>query len=376
MVTVPAQEISVDPADQRSILNEIGRLLAEGRFSAGSNVERFEREFAVFTGARQAVAVASGTVALELILLALNVRDRTVIVPANTNFATFVAAWRAGARVVLADVDPLTLSPRLSDLATVVTADTAAVMLVHMGGIITPQVEQIADWCAARGIALVEDAAHAHASRQDGRHAGTFGVAGAFSFFATKVMTTGEGGMVVTDDENLAQEVRLYRNLGKSELWVSHHSRMGTNGRMHELAAVLGTHQLVRLEGNVAARREVADRYASALADHPDLTLLRPGHPYSGYKVVGLLSPGVNRDQLKERLSKAEIRLAGEVYAEPLHHQPVLEPMYRGLSFPGAERACASQICLPVYPTLGADRVDLVVRVVTEALADLAARHD
>lgn len=376
MVTVPAQEISVDPADQQSVLAEIGRLLAEGRFSAGSNVERFEREFAAFAGARHAVAVASGTVALELIMLALNVRNRTVIVPANTNFATFAAAWRAGAHVVLADVDPLTLSPRLSDLASVVTGDTAAVVLVHMGGIITPQAGEIADWCAARGVALVEDAAHAHASRFGGRHAGTFGLAGAFSFFATKVMTTGEGGMVVTGDDDLAAEVRLYRNLGKAEQWVSHHTRMGTNGRMHELAAVLGTHQLARLEANVTARREVADRYASALAGHPDLTLLRPGHPYSGYKVVGLLSPAVDRDQLKERIGKTEIRLAGEVYAEPLHHQPVLAEMYGGLSFPGAERACASQICLPIYPALDADRVDLVVSVLSEVLADLADRRD
>ena len=361
MTTVPAQEIQLAEADRDSILAEVGRLLATGHLYAARNVERFEEEFAHYVGARHAVAVSSGTMALELIMLALNVRDRTVIVPANTNFATFVAAWRAGARVVLADVDPDTLAPRQCDLSAIATPDTAAVMLVHMGGMITHETPGIAAWCDRHGIALVEDAAHAHGSNRDGRHAGTFGVAGAFSFFATKVMTTGEGGMVVTDRPDLAAEIRLYRNLGKADAWVSRHLRMGTNGRMTELAAILGRHQLARLDEYVGARQRVADEYARSLAGVENLRLLQPGHPYSGYKVVGELAAGIDRPDLKLRLAAMGVQLAGEVYAEPLHHQPALAGQYAGLSFPGAERACGRQVCLPVYPTLDPQRLELVV---------------
>jgi dTDP-4-amino-4,6-dideoxygalactose transaminase len=372
MVTVPAQEIEIDPADRDSILAEIGRLLDAGRLSAGRNIERFEEEFARYVGARHAVAVSSGTMALELILLSIGVRGRTVIVPANTNFATFVAAWRAGAKVVLADVDPATLAPRLSDLAAVAAPDTAAVILVHMGGIITPETASIADWCRGHGIVLVEDAAHAHGSYRDGRHAGTWGTAGAFSFFATKVMAVGEGGMVITDHADLAAEVRLYRNLGKTEAWVNRHIRMGTNGRMTELAAIVGRHQLARLDRHVQARRRVADAYLHSLAATPGLTVLQPGHPYSGYKVIVRLARGIDREELKKHTAAAGVQLAGEVYAEPLHHQPVLTERYGGLSFPGAEAACARQVCLPVFPTLDSARVELVVQVLSAHLAAIA----
>lgn len=372
-MTVPAQEIEIDPADRDSILAEIGRLLDAGQLSAGHNVEQFEEEFARYVGARHAVAVSSGTTALELILLSIGVRGRTVIVPANTNFATFVAAWRAGARVALADVDPATLAPRQSDLAAVAALDTAAVMLVHMGGVITPETASIADWCRRHDIVLVEDAAHAHGSYRDGRHAGTWGTAGAFSFFATKVMATGEGGMVVTDNLDLAAEVRLYRNLGKTDAWVSRHTRMGTNGRMTELAAIVGRHQLARLDENVQARRRVADTYVRSLADVPGLTMLQPGHPYSGYKVIAWLAPGIGRAELKDRAAAAGVQLAGEVYAEPLHHQPILAERYGRLRFPGAEAACARQVCLPVFPTLDPARVQLVVQVLSAHLAAIAS---
>jgi dTDP-4-amino-4,6-dideoxygalactose transaminase len=370
MFKVPAQEIVIANEDRDSILADIAALLAAGQLSAGENVERFEADFARYVGARHAVAVASGTTALELTLLALGVRGRSVIVPANTNFATFVAAWRAGARVILADVDEDTLAPRRSDLAAVAKPDTAAVLLVHMGGLITHEAPEIARWCLRNDIALVEDAAHAHGSRLGGQHAGTFGTAGAFSFFATKVMTTGEGGMVVTNDSDLAKEIRLYRNLGKAEAWVSRHSRMGTNGRMTELAAVVGRHQLARLDEHVLARRSIMDAYARALAGVREVTVLKPWHPYSGYKVVCQLASDIDRDALKVRLAAAGVQLAGEVYAEPLHHQPVLVEEYGHLHFPGAEAACSRQVCLPVYPTLDANRLQLVANALNHCLRD------
>lgn len=360
---VPAQEIVFDGADRESVLGEFDRLLTAGRLSSGVNVERLEEEFAAYTGSRHGVAVSSGTTALELIFLALPVAGRSVLMPANTNFATFLAARRSGAEVILVDVDPDTLAPRLTDLIGAARDDTAAVVAVHLGGIISPELSAVADWCARSGIALVEDAAHAHGSRRDGRHAGTYGTAGAFSFFATKVMAGGEGGLVVTDDDRLAAEIRLLRNLGKADPWVSRHTRIGTNGRMTEFAAVVVRQQLRRLDENVAARRRIAERYRERLAGTVGLPLLDPGHPYSGYKVLGYLPAGTDRAALKKAVAADGVQLAGEVYEIPLHQQPVLHDEYGRLRLPGAEFSCARQLCLPVYPTLDDARLDRVVDV-------------
>jgi dTDP-4-amino-4,6-dideoxygalactose transaminase len=309
-----------------------------------------------------------------LALLAIGVRGRTVIVPANANFATFVAAWRCGAQVLLADVDPVTLAPRVSDVAAVATTDTAAVLVVHMGGIVAASTGQLAVWCADHDIVLIEDAAHAHGSFRDGKHAGTFGAVGAFSFFATKVMSTGEGGMVITDDSTLAEEIRLYRNLGKAEAWISHHTRMGTNGRLTELGAVVGRRQLARLDQFVLARRRVADHYIQLLNDVPGVTLIRPGHDYSGYKVIVMLENSIDREELKRRMVTSDVQLAGEIYAAPLHHQPALGD-YRWQRFPGAEFSCARQICLPVYPTLDDERVLRVANTLIEQLDAMRGRR-
>ncbi|MEE4596104.1 DegT/DnrJ/EryC1/StrS family aminotransferase [Streptomyces sp. DSM 41524] len=370
---IPAQELEFDPDDRASILHTIGGLLEAGRISGGHNVERFEEEFSAYVGARHAVAVASGTTALELIMLAVGVRNRTVLVPANTNFATYIAAHRAGARVRLLDVAPETLAPRLRDITAAADADTAAVVLVHMGGLISPETAGIAAWCRERGIALVEDAAHAHGSVRDNQHAGTFGIGGAFSFFATKVMTCGEGGMVTTNDDTLAAEIRILRNLGKTEPWVSKHDRLGTNGRMTELSAVVGRHQLTRLDEYVALRRHWAEGYAKLLGAAPGMRLVRSGHPYSGYKAIGYLRPGLDRADFKREVARAGVQLAGEVYEIPLHKQPALLDMHAGEVFPGAEMSCGRQVCLPIYPTLGEDRLERVAAAVADVLAAGAA---
>ncbi|MFF1695534.1 DegT/DnrJ/EryC1/StrS family aminotransferase [Streptomyces sp. NPDC058257] len=372
MPLVPAVEIEVPDAERREVLAEVDRLLRAGRFSQGVNVEAFEEEFAAFTRTPSAVAVASGTTALELIFRALGVQGREVVVPAGTNFATYIAAERAGATVRLTDVDPATMAPTLEQVRAACTPRTAAVAVVHTGGLIGPDTEAIATWCEQRGVALVEDCAHAHGSERAGRHAGTFGVAGAFSFFATKVMTTGEGGMVVTGDDQLAQEIKLLRNLGKPEAWVSTHTRPGWNARLPELAAVLGRAQLRRLPQVLAARRAVADGYADALRGLPVGDFLLPDHPYSGYKAMLMLPPDTDRDALKDRLREHSVQAAGEVYATPLHHQPVLADRHAGLRLPGTERACAGQLCLPIYPGLDEKRQTHVVSALCDSLTELA----
>lgn len=365
---VPAVEISY-PAPFIEKVTAVWRgMLETGRLSQGAQVEGFEESFANYTGVRHAVAVASGSAALEILLQATGPHPHA-IVPANTNFATYMAATRTGSAVTLCDVDPVTLAPDLAMVEAAVAAcpgRPTVLLLVHMGGIISPAVREISEWCAANGVTLIEDCAHAHGAERDSRHAGRFGVAGAYSFFATKVLPIGEGGMIVTDDDALAAECALLRNMGKHKAFVSVHERLASNARMAELPATIGHWSVALMPELVGERRRVLRRYADTLAHTVDLIV--PDHPCSGYKALVNLDVGVDRQQVKEAMGRREIFLQSEIYELPLHRQPAISDRHFGESYPGAERSCARQLCLPIYPSLSDDAVDFVARSLLEVL--------
>ncbi|MCC3776978.1 DegT/DnrJ/EryC1/StrS aminotransferase family protein [Streptomyces sp. UNOB3_S3] len=368
-------------ADIDEVLAAVRTSLTTGQLTQGAQVEAFEREMAAYTGTRHAVAVASGTAALVCGLRALaGEAGGEVLVPANSFYSTAAAPLLAGLRVRLTDVDAATLAPGVRDLERAVTDATTGVLIVHMGGIVTPDVEEIAAWCARRGLWLFEDCAHAHGSRLDGRHAGTFGAAGAFSFFATKVITSAEGGMVTTDDDELARQVRLYRNLGKPEPWRSIHTVLGENARMSELHAAVGRVQLRRLDEFLAVRDRLARRYTAGLAGMRGVRPLLPAHsPASWYKYVVVLDPGVDRRRLRERMRDAGVQLGGEIYEMPLDTQPVFEGRFPAGEHPVAADLCARHICLPLHTWMSDDDADTVLRALDKALADpdvtLPPRH-
>ncbi|MFQ6194784.1 DegT/DnrJ/EryC1/StrS family aminotransferase [Streptomyces sp. NPDC000405] len=368
--------------DIAEVLAAVRTGLETGQLTQGAQVEAFEREMAAYTGARHAVAVASGTAALVCGLRALagETAGGEVLVPANSFYSTAAAPLLAGLRVRLTDVDAATLAPGVRELEQAVTDATTGVLIVHMGGIVTPDLEDIADWCARRGLWLFEDCAHAHGSRLGGRHAGTFGAAGAFSFFATKVITSAEGGMVTTDDDGLARLVRLYRNLGKPEPWRSIHTVLGENARMSELHAAVGRTQLRRLDEFLAVRDRLARRYTDGLAGMRGVRPLLPGHsPASWYKYVVVLDPGVDRQRLRERMRNAGVQLGGEIYEMPLDAQPVFEGRFPPGEHPVAADLCARHICLPLHTRMSDDDTDTVLRALDKALAEedvtLPPRH-
>ena len=286
-------------SDQAEIAAAVTGMLASGALTLGPHTREFEAAFAAaHTGPRapspdgpHAVAVASGTAALTIALLALGVRGREVVVPANTFYATAAAVLQAGARPVFADVDAGTFALNATTTAAALTPRTAAVVAVHIGGLIPPQIDELRALCDERGIALVEDAAHAHGATFDGRFAGSFGAAAAFSFYPTKVVTSGEGGMVLTFSEELAQEARIYRDQGKGAFSANHHVRLGSAWRMSELHAATGLVHLRRMEEFIARRRAVAARYDKALADLDGLQPLAepPGCRSNIYKYIALL---------------------------------------------------------------------------------------
>ena len=214
---------------------------------------------------------------------------------------------------------------------------------------------------------LLEDAAHAHGSTLHGKQAGTFGDAAAFSFYPTKVMTSGEGGMLVTSDPAFDCEARVYRDQGKESFTSNFHVRLGYNWRLSELHAVLGRSQLRSLPESIARRREVADRYDRALDAVPGLQpqTQAAGSPSNYYKYPVIIPAGTDRAGLKQRLKeKHGVSLSGEVYQLPLHQQPVFKE-FADTALPGAEAACARHVCLPLYPGL----TERDVQHVTGALA-------
>lgn len=368
---VPAARVVFSEDDIRSVCELLARSLATGTLTLGPIGRELEQHFARICQRRHAVAVGSGTAALEIALRAVGVTGRDVIVPGNTFFATAAAVVHAGARVCFADIERDTLALDLQDLQRRVTADTAAVVLVHIGGVISARAPEIARWCAARGIPLVEDAAHAAGSSLDEHPAGTFGVAGAFSLYPTKIVTSGEGGMLVTDDERIATEARIYRDQGKAGFTENLHTRMGYNWRMSEAHAAIGLVHSRHLDRFVEERRGIAACYDAALADGRTVRPLQmPANCRSNYyKYLAWLPADVDRAALKKRLrEECGVALAGEVYETPLHLQPIFEGIAARGSLPVSEAACARHVCLPIYQGMTTAEVGTVVAALHAAL--------
>jgi len=373
-VRVPPARIVFDAEDRRRILERIERSLASGQLTLGPNGKEFEQRFAEQHGAAHAVAVNSGTSAIEIPLRVLGATDGEVIVPTNTFMATVFGVLHAGAEVKFVDHDPATLAPSPQSIAAAITPRTRGVIVVHIGGAISPALPEIARLCQERGLFLFEDAAHAHGSTLDGRSAGTFGAAASFSFYPTKLMTSAEGGMIVSGSAGLAEECRLYRDQGKASFTANVHDRLGYNWRLSEPHAAIGLVHLERLPGFVAERRELAALYDEAL---PQIEGLEPfrvpqGSRSNYYKYVALLDEGLDRVAIKQELrQKHDVGLSGEVYEKPCHLQPLFRGAYVEGSFPAAESFCARHVCLPLFNSMAREDA----RFVLESLDHVLASH-
>jgi len=370
--TVPAARVVFSAEDRRVIAEMIDESLRTGSLTLGPITTAFEEGFRQRHGATHAVAVASGTAALEIAMRTTGVAGLEVVVPTNTFFATAAAAMHAGASVRFADVSADTLALSAATVEAALSDRTAAVVLVHIGGLITPEVDAIRALCDRHGVVLIEDAAHAHGAAFDGRPAGRFGQVSAFSFSPTKVMTSGEGGMIVADDDRIRDEALIYRDQGKAGFLGGDHVKMGYAWRMSELHAAVGLVHLGRLDEAIAVRRRAAATYDEGLAATEGLRPLAipPACASNYYKYVALLAPGVDRDQFKRRLRETfGVSLSGEVYAKPLHAQPVFEDLAQ-VGFPVAEDVCRRHVCLPVHSDMTEEEAAYVVRCVNQALGE------
>ena len=367
---VPAAKIQFLPEDRAWIADRIQEVLSTGQLTLGKYGAEFEQKFAQFCGTRHAIAVNSGTSSLEIILRALGVEGKDVLVPTNTFFATAAAVIHAGGRPVLVDMDPESFAVRPEDLEKRLTSKTAGVIVVHIGGIVSRRLPELQQWAAKKGLWLVEDAAHAHGSSYKGVRAGAFGIAGSFSFYPTKVMTSCEGGMIVTSDDRIADEARIYRDQGKAGFTQNAHIRMGYNWRMSEPHAIIGLKHLERLPAMINDRRRIAALYDRELRTLKGLTTVAvPAEGGSNYyKYLVVLNQRQDRNALKTLLrEKYGVSLAGEVYEKPLHKQPVFEAYVSG-SLPVSEDYCARHLCLPVFSGMEQADAHHVLRALKEVI--------
>ena len=379
---VAAFDLQYPEEEVRFAADRMEQILRSGFISMGPNVAEFERQWAGYCGVKYAVASANGTCSLEMILRAIGVKGATVILPSHTFIATATAAIHAGARVIFTDCQRANFQMDPDDLRRKIRPDTKAVVLVHMSGIISPHLDEIKIICDNHSVPLVEDAAHAHGATIDGRKAGSLGVAASFSFFSTKVLTTGEGGMVTTNDDKIHIIVRALRDHGRFGPEPNVHDDIGYNWRPSEFAAVLGLGQLRRAAEILRRRREIARTYDAELRARkiPGIKLLEiPDRIKSSYyKYILYFEPPIERDKLKQRLKEEYgVVLPGELYNRDCHRQPLFARHPETIvsqpkeTFPETEYVISNHFCLPLYTNLTDDQIQYVVASLESAVRSL-----
>jgi perosamine synthetase len=344
----------------------VARVMESGRIAQGKVVAEFERSFASYCGAGHAVATSNGTAALHAALLAAGIGPGDeVIVPSFTFIATATSVSMCGARPVFADVDDRTFTIDPFSAEGLLTPRTRAVMGVHLFG--QPfDIPALSALCREHDLLLLEDAAQAHGSSFRGQKLGSFGDLACFSFYATKNMTTGEGGMVTTDDAGLAGRIRLLINHGQREKYL--HTSLGYNYRMTDMGAAMGLVQLGKLD-LMNARRVANARFLDENLRSTGLVtpLVRPDsvHVYHQYVVKVEKGARVSRDGLAHALAARGVGTAIH-YPRPVHDQP----LYRGRqgkdSCPVSSGLASSVLSLPVHPLVSEEDLDTIARAVAE----------
>jgi perosamine synthetase len=337
--------------------------------SIGKYIEQFESMFAAFCGTRYALAVSNGTTALHLALVSAGVKSGDeVIVPDLTFVATANAVAYTGAKVVLVDIDSRTLCIDAGAVERAITPRTRAVIPVHLYGH-AAHMGDLAAIIAGRRILLLEDAAEAHGAEFGGRRVGSIGDCGIFSFYGNKVITSGEGGMLTTDDQDLYLKAKLLRDHAMSAEKRYWHTEIGFNYRMTNLQAALGVAQMERIDEFLAKRRQVMQWYRQYLGIHPRLRLNReePGTK-NVYWMVCLEIDGLTEDVRTELMAK--LRSLG-VDTRPYFYPISDMPMYERAQTPVAHEVSQRGMNLPSYTDLSESDVRQISESVTEVLTEM-----
>ena len=359
-------------------------VIRSGWLTTGEKTAQFEREFAQYVGASHAIAVSSCTAALHLILDAIGLRrGDEVLVPTNTFTASAEVATYMGAKPVLVDIDSRTLNICVKDANQKITTRTRAIIPVHVSGL-PCDLDEIHALAETHNLRVIEDAAHALPSSYRGRRIGAISELTAFSFYATKTLNTGEGGMVTTDNETCAQRIRTMRLHGISRNtrdprneWNYEVQETGYKYNLTDLQSALGIVQLAKSDALSQARRRIAESYTNALQFIEALeTPFVPTDRQSSWHLYVLrLQPNllrIDRDRFIQEL--AERGVHASVHFIPLHLQPGYQKRYgyREGDLPTAEHEYRRYFSLPIYPTMSAAEVEYVISSVADVVASFA----
>jgi len=368
---IPINQPSMGKEEIEAVVEVLKSGILTEKSGRGPRVLQFEKEFAKFVGAKHAVAVSSGTAALHSSLLAAGIQPGDeVVVPSFTFSATAGAVVLAGGKPAFADIDADTYCITRESIEVVLTRATKAIMPVHMYGLCT-DMDPIIELAHNRGIVVIEDAAQAHGAEYNGRKAGSLGDAACFSFYPGKNMTTGEGGMITTSDDDLAEQLKRIRTHGEERpYWVA---RQGHNYRMPEMAAAIGAIQLKRLPGFLQDRRKNAEYLTEKLGVLGKLIM--PKEPAGRKHAWYLFTPrlrGANagkRNKLVEKLRSKNIGCS-VYYESPVHMLPYYRDLQstRRSALIETERACRQVFSLPVHPMMKQAELQYVTDSVKRAI--------
>lgn len=365
---IPVSSVSVPSAAEGYVLE----VLRSGHLAQGEFTERLEAGFADLCDVKHAVAVSNGTVSLELAAVALGIGPGDEVITSPFTFvATVNAMLNAGATVRFVDIDPVTYCLDVSQVEAAITPATVTIAPVHLYGLAADMAPLMAI-ALRHSLAIIEDAAQAHGALYKGARVGSFGV-GSFSFYATKNMTTGEGGMVTTNDDAVADRLRLLRNQGMRARYE--YEMVGRNARMTDLQAAVGTAELEILPERIERRRANAAGLTEQLDDLETLVVpFIPAdreHVFHQYTVRLQDGAPVDRDELSARLLAAGVG-SGVYYPRTVHGYSCFSghPRVGGGVFPEAERAARQVLSLPVHPQIASGDIDQIATAVREALGD------
>lgn len=344
-------------------MNAVRDVLRSGQLSLGPKVIEFEKMFASLIGVKYAAAVNSGTAGLHLCIKALGLKEGDEVITSPFSFiASANSIIYEGAKPVFADIGENTLNIDPGKIEEKITKKTKAILAVHIFG--QPcEMDKIMNIAKKHSLAVIEDACEAVCAEYKGRKAGTFGIASVFAFYPNKQITTGEGGMVCTNDEKIHSAAKMLRNQGRKEDggWLSHEA-IGYNYRLNEMSAALGVEQLKKLKKILEMREAVAEKYNEKLKHIKGVTILGKikDTKRSWFVYVIRLDKNIDRKKIIEQL-KAE-GISTNIYLPPIHLQPIYKKMfgYKEGDFPVCERVSSSTLALPFYTQMADEEINYV----------------
>jgi dTDP-4-amino-4,6-dideoxygalactose transaminase len=353
--------------DIQGILDDISSALKEGTLRNGKNLHGFQQKFADYLHIKHAIALDSDSSALETALRYYKIAGKEVVVCTNCFISIPNSVLFAGGKVVFTDIKAASLAMDPASLEACISPKTCGVIVTHISGFPNPDFKEIQEICQKNGLFLIEDATHAMGASVGNQKIGTFGDASVFAFTPTKVLTTGEGGLLATNDSKLAEYAGLYSYYGSGS-GKTNFENLGRHMLLPEVSAIIGLHQLARLEDFLVNRNMVAQAYDAAfdcMADVSHVTCLKNAR-CSYYKYPLTLTGKIDKGHFVRSLNRLGVE-TGTVFYPPCHLQPVYQKMFVA-SFPCAEDVLQRTITLPMHAALSSEDVSRVIDCVGQSL--------